>query len=186
MNGKAWYWMAVGVVALGLNSEYQRGGLQWAHRAVNRGSEFAVSAQVSGHRCLAIAKLMFGADPTPEMPSEVMMARIQEKVDCVQTKLARKRIQIENVERIENRIEPAMMHAQMALERAQAKISSEQMHAHRAVYLCPRTQKMTITVPEVSNARIPALKMHKMVFNVPAPEVDLSDVPGITGNDDTL
>ena len=192
---KAWYWVAAGVLALGLNGEYQHGGLQWAHRAVNRGRDFAACVQLRSHRYLAMAKLMFGADPSPEVPTEFAMARVQEKMDGVQEKFEHKRIRIENVEQIDEKIQPAMMRAQMAMERAQIKIDTAQMkaemRAHRAAYLCPRMQKMTFTVPDVPNVKVPRVNIPrvdipKIVVRVPGTTaVDLSDVPGFSP-DDTL
>ena len=114
MNSRAWYWVAAGVLALGLNSEYQHGGLKWAHRAVDRGREAANCVEVNTHRYLAMARLMFGADPAPEFPTEVVLAQVQEQVDGIQEKLQNKQITIDKVEsidvqRINDRVEPAMM-----------------------------------------------------------------------------
>jgi hypothetical protein len=187
---KAWYWVAAGVLALGLNSEYQRGGLQWAHRVVSRGHEVVACAQLTSRRYLAMAKLMFGTDPDPELPSEAVLAQVQESVDGIQNRIAHKHIQIENIERLDEKIQPSMMRAEMAMERAQIKIDMAQMRAemrsNRAGYLCPRMRKMTFTVPEVPNMRVPRVNIPKIVVRVPqVPEVDLSDVPGIS-SDDTL
>jgi len=194
---KAWYWMAAGVLALGMNSEYQHGGLQWAHRAVDRGREFAACVETSSHRYLAMAKLMFGNDPTPEVPTELAMARVQEQMDVVQQKLEQKRIQIENVDRINEQIEPTMIRAQAAMERAQVRIDMAQMKAemkaNRVAYLCPRMQKMSFKVPDVPNVKVPRIdpptvngrRIPRIVVHVPDTVVDLSDVPGVE-TDDTL
>jgi len=191
---KAWYWVAAGVLALGLNSEYQHGRLQWAHRAVERGQEFASCLETSSHGYLAIAKLMFGNDPAPEVPGEVVMAQVQEKMDVVQQKLERKRIQIENVETINERVEPAMIRAQAALQNAQMKIDMAQMKAANRAYICPRMRKMTFTVLDVPNVKTPRFdparfngqRIPKIAIHVPdSPVMDLSDVPGVE-TDDTL
>src|ERR1700726_2509691 len=52
---QGWYWLAAGVMALGLNGVYHEGGAEWAHRFVNRSA--AVVALASGHaeRFLAAA-----------------------------------------------------------------------------------------------------------------------------------
>jgi hypothetical protein len=184
---KAWYWVAAGVLALGLNSEYQHGGLPWAHRVVNRGREVAACTQLTSRRYLAMAKLMFGTDPAPEVPSEVVLAQVQERVDGIQDELDHKRIRIEHLERLNEKIQPSMMRAEMAMERAQIKIDMAQMKAemrsNRAAYLCPRTQKMTFAVPDMKG---PGVTIPKIVVRIPqVPEIDLSDVPGISP-DDTL
>jgi hypothetical protein len=53
---QGWYWLAAGVMALGLNGVYHDGGAEWAHRLVNRSA--VVVALASGHaeRFLASAR----------------------------------------------------------------------------------------------------------------------------------
>ena len=53
---QGWYWLAAGVMALGLNGVYHDGGAEWAHQLVHRSA--AVVALESGHaeRFLASAR----------------------------------------------------------------------------------------------------------------------------------
>ena len=186
MNSRAWYWVAAGVLAMGLNSEYQHGGLKWAHRSVDRGREVANCLEASSHRYLAMARLMFGADPAPEFPTEVVLAQVQEQVADAQEKIQDKQFGIDKVTEIHERIEPAMIRAQVAMEKAQIKINMAQMKAEmraNRAYMCPRMEKMTFVVPDVPNVKVPRVSIPKVTVRVPQVDVDLSDVPGISEDD---
>ena len=43
--GKGWYWLAAGVLALGLNGYYQDGGMRWLHDFAQRGTATAAQAR---------------------------------------------------------------------------------------------------------------------------------------------
>ena len=74
---QGWYWLAAGVMALGLNGAYHEGGAEWAHRFVNRSA--AVVALASGHeeRFLSSAR------------EQTLLCRVATEMARFQTKMAR-------------------------------------------------------------------------------------------------
>lgn len=80
---QGWYWLAAGVMALGLNGVYHEGGAEWAHRMVNRSA--AVVALASGHaeRFLGSAR-----EQTVFCPVATEMARFQTKMARTRTSFA--------------------------------------------------------------------------------------------------
>ena len=47
---KAWYWLAAGVLALGLNGAYQDGQFGWVHGIADRSTEIVERASMRGAR----------------------------------------------------------------------------------------------------------------------------------------
>jgi hypothetical protein len=74
---QGWYWLAAGVLALGLNGVYHDGGADWAQRIVNRSA--VVVALASGHaeRFLASAR------------EQTLLCRVATEMARFQTKMAR-------------------------------------------------------------------------------------------------
>ena len=62
-TGKAYYWLALGVLALGLTSEYERGGLQPLHQLANRSTLTANCLLVKAHQYVAMARFLMGEAP---------------------------------------------------------------------------------------------------------------------------
>jgi hypothetical protein len=80
---QGWYWLATGVMALGLNGVYHDGGAEWAHRLVNRSA--AVVALASGH---AERFLVSAQEQTVLCRVATEMARLQTKMAGTQTGFA--------------------------------------------------------------------------------------------------
>jgi len=53
---QGWYWLAAGVLALGLNGVYHDGGAEWAQRLVNRSAAVVALASGNSERFLASAR----------------------------------------------------------------------------------------------------------------------------------
>ena len=64
-TGKAYYWLALGVLVLGLTSEYERGGLQPLHQIANRSALSANCLLVKAHEYVAMARFLMGEAPKP-------------------------------------------------------------------------------------------------------------------------
>lgn len=62
-TGKACYWLALGVLVLGLTSEYERGGLQPLHQIANRSALSANCLLVKAHEYVAMARFLMGEAP---------------------------------------------------------------------------------------------------------------------------
>ena len=63
-SDKAWYWLAAGVLALGLNGAYQDGQLGWAHVLADRATAAVERALYAGQHFLAMAEVMLGRTDT--------------------------------------------------------------------------------------------------------------------------
>lgn len=77
---QAWYWLAAGVMALGLNGMYHDGGAEWAHRLVNRSAAVVALASGHGERFLASAR------------EQTVLCRVATETSRFQTKMARTQI----------------------------------------------------------------------------------------------
>ena len=53
---QGWYWLAAGVMALGLNGVYHQGGAEWTHRLVNRSAAVVALASGRAERFLGSAR----------------------------------------------------------------------------------------------------------------------------------
>src|SRR5258706_9540005 len=60
MNNKALYWIALGVFALGLNSEYQKGNLPLAHRVTDRAEAILCQVAARAEQTWAVARVLSG------------------------------------------------------------------------------------------------------------------------------
>jgi hypothetical protein len=74
MKTQAWGWLAMAVLAAGLNASYHDGGLQWLHRAVDQmeHSSAAVLALAAGHtdQFLAEARLVSSQSSAGQVSSD--------------------------------------------------------------------------------------------------------------------
>src|SRR5256885_13155256 len=60
MNNKALYWIALGVFALGLNSEYQQGNLSLIHRVADHTGAVICKIATRAKQTLAVARVLTG------------------------------------------------------------------------------------------------------------------------------
>ena len=111
-SGKAWYWLAVGVLALGLNSEYQSGRLHWARQATDQSLALIERATDQTMHYVTLAELMLGDNQAEFRPAHVAVARLRAKVACVRMAVAQKEAQKE----IE-KVRPDLMKARFDLSR---------------------------------------------------------------------
>jgi hypothetical protein len=81
---QGWYWLAAGVMALGLNGVYHQGGAEWTHRLVNRSAAVVALASGRAERFLGSAR-----EQTLLCRGATEMARFQTKMARTQTVFAR-------------------------------------------------------------------------------------------------
>jgi hypothetical protein len=62
-SGKLWYWVAAGVLVVGLSADYRAGQAQWAHGLVDGIRTVAEDAHARTSKYLAVAELMLCARP---------------------------------------------------------------------------------------------------------------------------
>lgn len=98
-SNRAWYWMAAGVLALGLNGAYQDGEFSWAHCLVDRSMGWFQRISNHGREFVAMAEIMLGRMPEARSRaqaavdrSEAALDRSQAKFEAMQQKMVCERI----------------------------------------------------------------------------------------------
>jgi hypothetical protein len=81
MNNKALYWIALGVFALGLNSEYRKGNLPLAHQVANRAEAVLCQVAARAEQTWAMARVLSGRQEF--RVDDQFLARQQAEVDQV-------------------------------------------------------------------------------------------------------
>jgi hypothetical protein len=81
MNNKALYWIALGVFALGLHSEYQKGSLPFAHRIAVRAEATFCGVVARAEQTWALARVLTGHQNFPV--DDQFLARQQAEVERV-------------------------------------------------------------------------------------------------------
>src|SRR5215471_17373401 len=148
---KAWYWLAAGIVALGLNSEYQSGGLPNAHRLIERSG--IVLAQVTGraHSTFELAKMLMGRDDVQLAP-EVEVAELPGGVDVADSDTA-----VEFADRTEAMSDLATARAQVRVDCAKAALDKA-IAAQQMSRLQPKLDQLQFKLEQASlkidNARL--------------------------------
>jgi hypothetical protein len=153
---KAWYWLAAGVLALGLNGAYQDGQLSWAHCLAGRAANMVERASERGLRFLTMTEVMLGRSPETFGWAETAIQRIQAKLVCERVAMAQRQIAMAQV-----RPQLAQDGLRRKLDLAQMKMDRVRMiTAGRADQFrhCPSFSRVVVAMPEI-------------------PKVDLSNLP---------
>lgn len=151
-SDKAWYWLAAGVLALGINGAYQDGEFQWAHRIADRSAVMVQQVRNEGCRLVAIAETFLGRDSSGFERAQDQLARVQDRLSHRQ------------MERMQRQMEMA----QYQVERAQRMVVMQQDEP------CSHSHRFMVQVPEVN---VPAVNVRAFVPNVNVPAVT---VPAVT------
>jgi|SRR5271166_237011 len=154
-TNKAAYWIALGVLALGLNSEYQQGRFEALHRIAGRADSALCQISMRAKDTLALARILRGREDLPadnllasadqaemardqaEMLSEQAQDQAEILSDTVGERVrerVRERVQEKVREGIRERVLDqvnAQIHAQADLIRAQAEIQRAEIEIRR-------------------------------------------------------
>jgi len=141
-SGKAWYWLAVGVLALGLNSEYQSGRLHWARQATDQSLALMERATDQTMHYVTLAEVMLGDNPAERRPAQAAVARVQAKIACVRMAVAQKEAQKE----IE-KARPDLMKARFDLSKTRIMVAAQD---HAAAVVCRHVSRASVTEPDLS------------------------------------
>jgi len=172
-TNKAAYWIALGVLALGLNSEYQHGSFVALHRVAERGDSLLCRMSTRAEQTVAVAvgmtredipvnDLLAAKEGTEMARAEAEMAREQARA---RAEMVRERV------RDEVRAQADVIRERVEMEREQI----EQMRWHRASQVrLARTvnHRMTLVCPK-TGARI-TVRRDPEVADI-APEVEVGD-----------
>jgi hypothetical protein len=166
---EAWGWLAIGVLAAGLNASYHRGGLQWAHEIADRAqhNSAAVLALASGNadQFLADARTLTARSEAASCPLSNTMSRVQSGIAHSEAGFARfeamsarQQAQLERVQASRGRME-ARIEARIAAQTAHLRIASAAfapvaLQSMPAPVLCPRVR---VNVPRIPTIKMPTL-----------------------------
>jgi hypothetical protein len=152
---KAWYWLAAGVLALGLNGAYQDGEFPWVHNLADRSCALLERVTEQKDRFVAMTEIMFGREPSSLARAQERLARLQERLSTTQ------------VDRIQRRLEVA----QCKIARAQAKVVVLE-HSQ----LCSGTSHFVVHVPSVNMPAMPAVNVREFMSAVTVPSVQIPEI----------
>jgi hypothetical protein len=149
MNNKALYWIALGVFALGLNSEYQKGNLPLAHRVADRAGAVLCQIATRAEQTWAVARVLTGRTGPELRVDDQFLARQQTEVDQVlaehQADMDRamnlRQIDLDRVQQRLDRMHIVLDRVQVEklrkLERVRFKLSNAT--GRQTIVVCPET-----------------------------------------------
>ena len=155
---KAWYWLAAGVLALGLNGAYQDGEFAWAHRIADHSTNLVERASEQGLRFVTMAEVMLGRSPESMGRTEVALQRLQTGMVCKRIEMAQREVDMAQLQR-----DLAAAHIDRQLARVQSTMDHVRM----------------ITIERTS--RVPNCpKLSRVIVMPNMPRVDLSNLPAVS------
>jgi|SRR5882672_1332609 len=163
MNNKALYWIALGVFALGLNSEYQKGNLAFAHGIADRAEAVFCRVATRAEQTLAVARVLTGRQEFTV--DDQFLARQQAEVDRVlaehQADLDRamdlRQVDLDRVQQKLDRMHVVLDRVQVEklrkLERVRFKLADA---TSRRIVICPQTgtRVMVDAEPEIADVDV--------------------------------
>jgi hypothetical protein len=164
-SDKAWYWLAAGVLALGLNGAYQDGEFQWVHRLADHSARLMERASEEGLRTLATAEVMVGRNPESLARTEATLQKLQMRIACKRIEMARREVDMAQVHRdlAAARIDQQMAKVQASMDRVRM-ITIERTNRVRN---CPELSRV-IVMPNIPRVDLSNL-----------PEVNIPEIPAI-------
>ncbi len=170
MKTQAWGWLAIAVLAAGLNSSYHNGGLQWAHEVADRvqHNSNVVLALATGRadRFLAEAQLAT-LHNSPSCPLSAAVAAVRHSIAPVRT-------EHEQFEVMAARQQEAL--ARMEARRARMEVQLARLNMANFNPGSVRIPRVVCTRVNVRVPRIPTMKMP--VIQVPSTPVVHIDYSG--------
>jgi hypothetical protein len=166
---KAWYWLAAGVLALGLNGAYQDGQMGWVHVIVDRAATSVERVALRGQHFVAMAEVMLGREPQAFARTQAAIERVQERIACDRIAQAQRHMAMARVgeQLAEAKIERKMAMVQMKMDRVRA------MTINRANRFrnCDGLSKVTVNMPDLSNLNVEMPNI---------PDIQVPDIPEVS------
>jgi len=183
---KAWYWLAAGVLALGINSEYQSGRLACAHHYVDHSLAVAQSYSHCVRSYLAQAETLFALTrPAPAQEDVESLTDAESLLAREQVQYALAQTAQQQLERHRSELDRAL--SQLDFHREQIEMAQRIAidAAGHAVVVCPHTPRIRVSVPQV---RIPQVRVEVPEVNIPEVRVEVPevDVDPVVAGDDNL
>ena len=183
---RAWYWLAAGVLALGMNSEYQSGRLACAHHYVDHSLAVAQSYSRCFRSYLAHAETLFAVTrPVPAQEDAEAAADAENVGMREQVQYALAQTAHQQLERHRSELERALRDLDSHREQIEMAQRIAIDTAGHAVVVCPHAQRFRVSVPQV---KIPQVRVEVPEVTIPEVEVEVpeADVDPIVAGDDKL
>jgi len=165
---KAWYWLAAGVLALGLNGAYQDGQMGWAHVLVDRAAASVDRVALRGQHFVAMAEVMLGREPRVFAHTQAAIERVQERIACDRIAQAQRHMAMARVREqlAEANVQRKMAMVQMKMDHVRA------MTINRANRFrnCDGLSKVVVNMPDLSNMNIEMPNI---------PDIQVPDIPEV-------
>jgi hypothetical protein len=163
---KAWYWLAAGVLALGLNGAYQDGQMDWAHVLVDHAAASVERVALCGQHFVAMAEVILGREPNAFAHTQAAIERVQERVACDRIAQAQRHMAMARVREqlAEANVQRKMAMVQMKMDRVRT-MSIEKANRFRD---CDGFSKVVVNMPDLSDIQMPNI-----------PDIQIPDVPEV-------
>jgi hypothetical protein len=161
-----WYWLAAGVLALGLNGAYQDGQLGWVHCLADRAAAFVEQASERGLQAVTTAEVMLGRSPETLGRTEATFQKLQSKMVAQRVAQAQRQIAMAQARR-----DIAQARLQRKMDLVHMKMDKVRMIGIDRAHDCSGFSKVVVDLGEM-----PKIDLSNL------PDIDLSGVPGVDGN----
>jgi len=161
-----WYWLAAGVLALGLNGAYQDGQLGWVHCLADRAAAVFEQASERGLRAVTMAELMLGRSPETLGRTEAGVQKLQSKMVAQRVAQAQRQIAMAQA-----RQQIAQARLQRKMDLVHMKMDKVRMLGIDRVHDCSGFSKVVVDLGDM-----PKIDLSNL------PDIDLSGVPGVDQN----
>jgi hypothetical protein len=163
---KAWYWLAAGVVALGLNGAYQDGQFGRAHFLADRASAVIERASERSLHFVTMAEILLGRSPASFDRAGGALQRIHGKLVCERVSRAQRQMAMAQVREqlVEANLQRKLGLAQMKMDKVRM-VAIDRANRFRS---CSGLSKVVIDMPELPNVDLSNL-----------PDIHIPDVPAV-------
>ena len=158
-----WYWLAAGVLALGLNGAYQDGQLGWVHCLADRAAAVFEQASERGLRAVTMAELMLGRSPETLGRTEAGFQKLQSKMVAQRVAQAQRQIAMAQA-----RQQIAQARLQRKMDLVHMKMDKVRMIGIDRAHDCSGFSKVVVDLGDMPKINLSNL-----------PDIDLSGVPGV-------
>jgi len=164
MKTQAWGWLAVGMMAAGLNASYHDGGMQWAHEIV---------AEVQ-HNSEAVLALASGRADQFLAEAQLVTAKHETATSCPFAALAQAESQIEmksgEFEAMSAREEAALARLEANRARIEVRLANLRIPERMSAVVVPTPRISRVLCPRVRvRPRLPMIKLPTPMVHIETP-----------------
>jgi len=160
MKTQAWGWLAVGVLAAGLNASYHDGGMRWAHRMVGRvvHHSSAVLALATGNAERFMQEARFIEAHRQVQPA----CQWQDALERAQERIAQSDVQVARFDSMTDRQVAQLQRLQANRVRMEVRLADMRIPVTEFMPVVVRTPnvvcpRVRVNIPKMPKINVPAL-----------------------------